>query len=516
MAIKLFGKFEKSEKNIDNSTFETVSIRVHGLGSNANNSDITNKAFDKASSSIYGIPIVAKYTTENDIYGKEGDLTSHNQILRKDKDGRYVLQYDTVPLGFLSPNSNIYQEDVQEDDGTIRTYICADEIILWKRYDSTKKIINWLEDGIIPKVSMEIGDVDGFINENGFFEISSYEYLAICALGSDVEPCFDKADIQMFSEQSFNDLYKEMVCSFNKQFNKKEGGIDSVDKKLKLLKKYNIEQKDLDFSIEELSIEDLETKIKEFVEKFSLTAEQFREELINALSKEKFEDDWGWESSAYVYMDYNEKSKEVYAFDVKDNWKLVGFNYSLDGDTVVVDFESKKRKKFEIVDFDEGSTELSLFPQEAIDYAKKIKEKELQEEFASEKNKIEKAKDEIQSDFEEVKKEFQLFKDENQRLKDFEAKTLKEKREAEESELFGKFSKLNGIEEYEDLKKNSGNYSIEQLEKEIAFVAVKNDMVFSKKDPEKNKITLNYNHGLDNKPYGGIVEKLLKKNDKEE
>ena len=192
--IGLQGMFFESESQDSNSTFYEVAIRVHGLGKNANGSDITNSAYESAIPTIKGIPIVAKFTEEVDTYGNDGDLTAHNQMIVKDsKTGGYVVKYDTVPLGFVHPDANITTEDVEESDGRIRTYIKADKVILWKRYEATQKIIEWLDSGIVPKVSMEIGNVNGQVTD-GYFQIDSFEYESICALGSDVMPCFDKAD----------------------------------------------------------------------------------------------------------------------------------------------------------------------------------------------------------------------------------------------------------------------------------------------------------------------------------
>ena len=41
-----------------------------------------------------------------------------------------------------------------------------------------------------------------------------------------------------------------------------------------------------------------------------------------------------------------------------DHWKLYGFGFYMNGDSVVVDFGSKKRMKFAIVDFDEGEQDM--------------------------------------------------------------------------------------------------------------------------------------------------------------
>lgn len=220
--IGLQGMFFESDNQDSNSTFYKVSIRVHGLGKNANGSDITDSAYANATPTIKGIPIVAKFTEEVDMYGNDGDLTAHNQMIVKDKkNGGYAVKYDTVPLGFVHPDANITTEDVEESDGRVRTYIKADKVILWKRYDATQKIIEWLDSGIVPKVSMEIGNVNGQVND-GYFQIDSFEYESICALGSDVMPCFDKADIMQFENKSFNKLYQEMINEYE------EGGEEIV------------------------------------------------------------------------------------------------------------------------------------------------------------------------------------------------------------------------------------------------------------------------------------------------
>lgn len=87
-----------------------------------------------------------------------------------------------------------------------------------------------------------------------------------------------------------------------------------------------------------------------------MTGEQFLEQLCEALSVAKYTDpDWG-ELRKYLYMDFDYELSEVYCYDCED-WKLYGFSYSMNGDNVIIDFGSKKRKKISIVDFDEGSAD---------------------------------------------------------------------------------------------------------------------------------------------------------------
>ena len=134
-----------------------------------------------------------------------------------------------------------------------------------------------------------------------------------------------------------------------------------MDQKMELLAKFGLTPEQLDFDIETMSVEDLEVELSKVANKnagqFSLTGEQFREELVNALHAEKIETAWG-ETYRYIYCDYNSDSSEVYCYDM-DDWTLYGFTYSMNGDNVVIDFNSKKRKKVSIIDFDEGEAEFS-------------------------------------------------------------------------------------------------------------------------------------------------------------
>ena len=529
--IKLNGIFEESQtqNKMDNSTFTIVKMRVHGLGRNDNMSDITDEAFEKAKKSLYGIPIVSKYVEDvTDKYGNDGDLSGHNQTLKKDKDGKYVLFYDTVPNGFISPNSNITKEVVDEN-GKSRVYICADEVVLWGRYESTKKIKEWLDNGEIPKVSMEIGDIEGEVDDDGYLVISSYEYESVCSLSSTTTPCFKNSDIETFStKQNFNELYQEMVNEYNKvsnftlqnqssisevdidnhnknDKNYQEGGM-SMDKIIEMLAKYSLTPNQLGFSIEDITLEELEEKVKAF----TLTGSQFVEELRIEVSKEKEKTDWGYEYSKYSYCDY--KDNMVYAYDREDNYKLVGFSFVTNGESVTIDFESKKRFKFEIVTFEEGMTEVVALPEDALDFAVKEKEAEMNKAFATEK---ETAINEVNVKLDEVNSKFTALETENTSLKEFKEVKLAEERKTEETQLFEKYAKLNGNAEFEEIKTKSNTFeNISDLEKEIALVFAKNALTYSTKE-EKSKTTvklpIDHKEEKEYSAYGDLFTKYSEK-----
>lgn len=73
---------------------------------------------------------------------------------------------------------------------------------------------------------------------------------------------------------------------------------------------------------------------------------------MRALDAEQIQCEWG-ECSRYFFVDCDFDAMEVYCWDRTD-WLLYGFSYKMNGDSIEIDFENKKRKKYVIADFDEG------------------------------------------------------------------------------------------------------------------------------------------------------------------
>jgi hypothetical protein len=212
----LHGYFESIEPY--NSSFKKVTIKVFAFGKNQKFSNITPQSFELAQNTIYSIPLVSKYIEDvTDEYGFEGDLSGHNMKLRKIKtpEGKtlWEIYQDTTPLGVVPADAEIYFEDINEgteEKPDIKTYIVAKGCLLWMRYDAAKKIEGWLSNGIKPKVSMEIGNIQGEIIDN-YFTVNNFEFEAICAIGSDKTPAFPRAEITNFSKENFEKMYSEML-----------------------------------------------------------------------------------------------------------------------------------------------------------------------------------------------------------------------------------------------------------------------------------------------------------------
>lgn len=180
-------------------------------------------------------------------------MEGHNVTLRKNKEDEIELYHDTTAFGFSSPNSTFYLEDVNEgteDSPKYRTYVVIEDVYLWKRFDATKKIIEWNKEGIPARVSVELDQVSGKFDNDGYFKIEDYNLSGICVLGSDVEPCFNKAEIQMFTADEFKAELKTLM--FELGSSSEQGGENMTKEKVeKDYEKTVVEQ------VEEVEVDEL-------------------------------------------------------------------------------------------------------------------------------------------------------------------------------------------------------------------------------------------------------------------
>lgn len=523
-----------------NRSFDSGILRVAYTGKNRNGSSISKEAFERSIETIYNCPIVCNYNRDSDSIG------SHDIELVRDSDGSLYMVNVTDPVGVVPESAKYYWEIVEEEDGSEHEYLCV-EVLLWKRQEAYRKI---KEDGVVAE-SMEITVKNGR-SIDGVFVIEDFEFTAFCLLGS-AEPCFESASLVSFSRTDLKQQIADMMCELKQVYStvttSQEDDINILSKggrvslnKTELLLKYGLMASDLDFDIDDYSCEELEAKFEEMkrpsgevaateednvdpegdspesegddnssegeategegeepddsatgdentpaeddatgeesgddtdvedgdspgepTETFSLTGEQTVEALVDVLHTVTYSDPvWG-ECCRYVYWDYSITDMEVYCYDWTD-WKLYGFLFSFNGDNVVIDFESKKRKKISIVDFDNGDSE-SVATSVFANFANALYES-------------------------------------------------RSKKEAEKSELFAKFSELNGVEAFEELKANSTTMSLSEIESkcfEIKGRTITANFSFENEKPvrisvEKESYAASQPDALDDEPYGGLFK----------
>lgn len=482
-----------------NSSFDTGVLRIAYTGKNRNGSSISKKAFEKCIDTMYNCPIVCNYDRETDSIG------GHDMELVSNKDGDLKIVNCTMPVGVIPESSKYFWETVEEADGNEHEYLCA-EVLIWKRQEAYQKI---KEDGIT-KHSMELTIKDGEMKD-GVFEIYDFEFTAFCLLGDDHEPCFESSAMGLFSLDSLKVQMEEMMSELKETYSlisprsevedinniPTEGGELVLDEKIALVAEYGYEVSSLEFSIEELSLEELREKFEAMKvdpvvdpveEKFELNS-QICEEIRYAVEAELIERPWG-KMPRYSVVDHDAENMLVYCFDADDHWKLYGFSFSMNGDKVVVDFESKKRMKFAIVEFDEGEQDMP-FDKVFEDISTQYTENDTQwsEKYQAASDTIETMNTELDS------------------LRQFKADTESAAAEVARNEIFALFEDLVGVEEFENLRENCAEFELDVLEEKCYAIRGKNGTVakFTKK-PDAPKLRVERPEPED-RVYGGLFEK---------
>ena len=246
-----------------NSSFDSGVLRVCYTGRNRNNSFISKETFERCMPSIYNCPIVCRYDRETDTIG------SHDMELVTDKDGGMRIVNVTHPVGIIPESANFWWEEIEDDSG-LHEYLCVDAL-LWKRQEAYKKI---KEDGITDE-SMEISVKEGEMVD-GVYVIKRFEFTAFCLLGT-AQPCYESASLELFSRDDFKAQLAEMMQEFKESFtsvqssnevvihpqNNSEGGDEVLEQKNALMAEFGLTAEQLDFNLEDFTVEELRAKFEE-------------------------------------------------------------------------------------------------------------------------------------------------------------------------------------------------------------------------------------------------------------
>lgn len=452
-----------------NSSFDSGVLRIAYAGENRNKTCIEKATFERCLKTIYNCPIVCHYDRDTDSVG------GHDMELVCSDDGSMSLVNLTQPIGVIPESANVFWETVEEDNGVKHDYLCA-EALLWKRQEAYKKI---KKDGFSAQ-SMEIKILDGELVDE-VYKINDFEFNAFTIIGC--EPCFESASLNFsqnaeeFKEQlsqmmqEIGTYYSQIATSneVDNNNNTKEGGDEVLETQTNLVNE-NQEQGNEQYKLES----------------------NIRDELWRCLETVTIDKPWGVEHK-YCMVDYDAEQLSVYAWDTED-WLLYGFAYVLDGDAVKIDFDSKKRKKFDITDFEGGEQP----DDEAVAPIQSLFN-EMEERLtdnADMEAKYQTASDAIAS-MEKELGELRQFKAEA------DAMAMKAKRD----EVFAEFTDLDGIEEFETLKASAENFDVEGLEEKCFAIrgrhVEKPEQKFSRYSHIRVPVSKD---DMPNRPYGGLFE----------
>lgn len=200
-----------------NKSFAAAKCLVCYTGRNRNYSDIGRQKIIDAIPSIKNIPVVGRYDVDKDDFG------SHDVKVVNKKDGIDIVNA-TIPFGVVPESANQWFE-TRIVDGEEKECFFTD-VVLWKRqhgYEHIAKASTISE-------SMEIDVSEYMIDQDGYCIIDKFQFEALCLLGESVEPCFENACVQMYSNEIVSDFklqFSEMLREF-KELNQSSTTVTDV------------------------------------------------------------------------------------------------------------------------------------------------------------------------------------------------------------------------------------------------------------------------------------------------
>lgn len=166
---------------LNNSALSKARLKIFYKGMNRNGSYITDEIAEKMLGTLPGTPIVGYFD------GDKNDFLGH---VEKEANRAY---------GFVPENMNFKWEMSLDPDGVYRTYACTDVVLWTGRYPVASKIV-----GKSHSMELNPDTIQGEWVERDdefCFEFTNAEFIGLCVLGEDYEPCFEGS--------SFYELHKE-------------------------------------------------------------------------------------------------------------------------------------------------------------------------------------------------------------------------------------------------------------------------------------------------------------------
>lgn len=534
---------KKGEYESSDFRFIDVSIDVMHTGANLNKTSFTKDAINKAVPTIRNTPILGYVVDELDEEDK--DFKGHEHELRiTDKDVKYV--YAGQAYGVIPESCN--PRWIVKDDGTgiEREYLRVDGLI-WTKFSDPVDIFT--RDGT-KNHSVELTDMAcGPADKNGNVPVGSFKFDGCCILsttdpsikpamtGSCVTANFSVEDItaqirdRLYEYQAIQQNYTVQ----NDNPSDEEKG-DTTPMNENEIKTPGVEENQVpaentvaptepagneatppnENTVTEPAAAPAEENAAPTTEpepapaepagtentaptenepaagaEFTLSANQLRDEIYNALLKVQVPSRWDSDCMIPKYWLTDILDSEVIVTD-SGTYQLMGIPYSMNGDNVVLDYANIKRKKVTYEDWDEGDVMPGLITMFSTLTDKLV---ELSDSFTKAANEVS-----------EIKPKLEAYQ---QAEADAKAAEMEAKRNA----LFATFDeKLGADAEYIALKENK-EISYSDLETKCYALVGRKSAEFSYVPNKNNKGTVRFGVGGTQNgsdvAYGGLIEHYL-------
>lgn len=536
---------KKGEYESSDFRFIDVSIDVMHTGANLNKTSFTKDAINKAVPTIRNTPILGYVVDELDEEDK--DFKGHEHELRiTDKDVKYV--YAGQAYGVIPESCN--PRWIVKDDGTgiEREYLRVDGLI-WTKFSDPVDIFT--RDGT-KNHSVELTDMAcGPADKNGNVPVGSFKFDGCCILsttdpsikpamtGSCVTANFSVEDItaqirdRLYEYQAIQQNY---TAQNDNPSDEEKGDTTPMNENEKnsvaTAENTAAENHETATPPAENTVQEPETQTTEksvpaegedktpaaentvankdegeaaptentaptaegepaASSEFTLTANQLRDEVYNALLEIQVPSRWDHECMIPKYWLTDIQDNEVIVTD-SGTYQLMGIPYSMNGDNVVLEYENIKRKKVIYEDWDNGDVMPGLITMFSTLTDKLV---ELSDSYTKAANEVS-----------EIKPKLEAYQ---QAEADAKAAEMEAKRNA----LFATFDeKLGADAEYIALKENK-EISYSDLETKCYALVGRKSAEFSYVPNKNNKGTVRFGVGGTQNgsdvAYGGLIEHYL-------
>lgn len=536
---------KKGEYESSDFRFIDVSIDVMHTGANLNKTSFTKDAINKAVPTICNTPILGYVVDELDEEDK--DFKGHEHELRiTNKNVKYV--YAGQAYGVIPESCN--PRWIVKDDGTgiEREYLRVDGLI-WTKFSDPVDIFT--RDGT-KNHSVELTDMAcGPADKNGNVPVGSFKFDGCCILsttdpsikpamtGSCVTANFSVEDItaqirdRLYEYQAIQQNY---TAQNDNPSDEEKGDTTPMNENEKnsvaTAENTAAENHETATPPAENTVQEPETQTTEksvpaegedktpaaentvankdegeaaptentaptaegepaASSEFTLTANQLRDEVYNALLEIQVPSRWDHECMIPKYWLTDIQDNEVIVTD-SGTYQLMGIPYSMNGDNVVLEYENIKRKKVIYEDWDNGDVMPGLITMFSTLTDKLV---ELSDSYTKAANEVS-----------EIKPKLEAYQ---QAEADAKAAEMEAKRNA----LFATFDeKLGADAEYIALKENK-EISYSDLETKCYALVGRKSAEFSYVPNKNNKGTVRFGVGGTQNgsdvAYGGLIEHYL-------
>lgn len=164
-------------------------VRVLYLGENRNGSYFTKEVVDNMINTLGGVPVIGHYDAEKKDFLGHGDL----RVIVTEEGEVETKKVGPVPYGFIPLNPRTWWEKHVDKDSVEREYLCTEAYLWTGRYDELS-ILKENKNNQSMELNPETSVGQWTDMETGcWYVFTQAEFIGLCILGQDVEPCFEGA-----------------------------------------------------------------------------------------------------------------------------------------------------------------------------------------------------------------------------------------------------------------------------------------------------------------------------------